>query len=250
MSGQVSKNDASAFKQKGGAADILNAVNMEVTQDALLSNVNTELQQTAKAEAEAQMAAWEASQKQAQIDDDDDFDDDEFLNDAEVQDLQEKRLAALQQKYALEKQFQAQGHGEYREITEEEFLKEVCGSQWVVVHFYHKEFFRCKIVDKHLRIIAKKHISCKFLTMDAEKAPFFIAKLAIQMLPTVIVFKDGIVSDQFAGFDEMGGKDEFRTEVMEHWFSKAGCVKMKKHDVAKATKESSDESSNSEDEEE
>ena len=46
MSSQVtSKNDASAFKQKGGAADILNAVNMEVTQDALLKNVNEELEE-------------------------------------------------------------------------------------------------------------------------------------------------------------------------------------------------------------
>merc|ERR1712159_688621 len=160
-------------------------------------------------------------------------------------DLHAKRLADLQKKHALEKQFHAQGHGEYREIGEDEFLKEVCGSQWCVVHFYHPEFFRCKIVDKHLRIIAQKHLSCKFLTLNVEKAPFFVAKLAIQMLPTVIVFKDGIVSGQFSGFDEMGGKDDFRTEVMEHWFSKAGCVVMKKKDVEKMN-ESSDEVENSE----
>ena len=90
-------------------------------------------------------------------------------------------LCRCARRYALEKQFHAQGHGEYREITEEEFLKEVCGSQWVVIHFYHKEFFRCKVVDKHLREIAKKHLSCKWLTLDAEKAPFFVAKLGIQV---------------------------------------------------------------------
>ena len=84
-------------------------------------------------------------------------------------------------RYALEKRFHAQGHGEYREITEEEFLKEVCASQWVVVHFYHREFFRCKIVDKHLKIIAQKHLSCKWLTMDAEKAPFFVSKLQVRV---------------------------------------------------------------------
>jgi hypothetical protein len=233
-----SKNDASAFKAKGGAADILNAVNMEVTQDALIKNVNDELQETAKEEAQNQLEAWEAAQKKAQIEKDDDFDDDEFLDDKVLQDLQAKRLADMQAKHALERQFHAQGHGEYREITEEEFLKEVCGSQWVVVHFHHREFFRCKIVDKHMRIIAAKHLSCKWLTMDAEKAPFFIAKLAIQMLPTVIVFKDGIVHEQFSGFDELGGKDEFRTEVLEHWFSKAGCLKMKKKDVDKLAQDS------------
>jgi len=230
-----SKNDASGFKKAGGAADILNAVNMEVTQDALMKNVNDELQETAKVEAQNQMAEWESSQKKATIESDDD---DDFLNDKELDDLQSKRLADMQKKHALEKQFKQQGHGEYREITEEDFLKEVCGSQWVVVHFHHREFFRCKIVDKHLRIIAQKHLSCKWLTLDAEKAPFFVSKLAIQMLPTVIVFKDGVVHEQFSGFDEMGGKDEFRTEVMEHWLSKAGCVIMKKHDVAKMNEDS------------
>merc|ERR1719498_526124 len=112
-------------------------------------------------------------QKKATIEEEDEFDDDEFLNDKELQDLQDNRLADLQKKFALEKQFQRQGHGEYREIAEDEFLKEVCGSQWVVVHFYHPEFFRCKIIDKHLRLIAPKHLSCKFLTLNAEKAPFF-----------------------------------------------------------------------------
>ena len=40
---QTSKNDASGFKAKGGAADILNAVNMEVTQedDAFLRELHS-----------------------------------------------------------------------------------------------------------------------------------------------------------------------------------------------------------------
>merc|ERR1719271_2007903 len=222
---------------------------MEVTQEALMSNVSTELEQTAKTEHANQIAEWEAAQKHAQIAEHDDFD--EFEDDDEfMEQMKQKRLNDLQKKYALEKQFHAQGHGEYREISEEEFLKEVCGSQWVVVHFYHREFFRCKIVDKHLRIIAQKHLSCKWLTLDAEKAPFFISKLAIQMLPTVIVFKDGVVHEQFSGFDELGAKDDFRTEVLEHWLSKAGCLKMKKAAIAKACADSEDEDANSDEEDE
>ena len=77
-----------------------------------------------------------------------------FDDDPTLRDLEAKRLAALKARFGAEKQFHAQGHGEYREIVEEEFLKEVCGSEHVVVHFYHTEFFRCKIVDKHMRIIA------------------------------------------------------------------------------------------------
>jgi len=244
-----SKNDASGFKAKGGAADILNAVNMEVTQDALIANVNEDLQKTAKTEAANQLAQWEAAQKHAQVEKEDDFDEDDFEDDDILAQLQQKRLAEYKAKRDLEMKFHQQGHGEYREIAEDEFLKEVCGSQWCVVHFHHPEFFRCKIIDKHLRIIAQKHLSCKFLTLNAEKAPFFVTKLGIQMLPTVFVFKDGIVSDQLAGFDDLGGKDEFRTEVLEHWFSKAGCVIMKKVDVKKMQEDSEEEESDNDDDE-
>jgi len=244
-----SKNDASAFKAKGGAADILNAVNMEVTQEALLNNVNEELQQTAKEEAQSQLEAWQASQKHAQIEKEDEFDEDDFDDDDILKQLQQKRMDEYKAKRDLEMKFHQQGHGEYREISEEDFLKEVCGSQWCVVHFYHPEFFRCKIIDKHLRLIAPKHLSCKFLTLNAEKAPFFVTKLAIQMLPSVFVFKDGVVSDSFAGLDELGGKDEFRTEVLEHWFSKAGCVIMKKADVKKLDEDSESDNDSGDDDE-
>ena len=40
--------------------------------------------------------------------------------------------------------FKRQGHGEYREVSEGDFLGEVTRSQKVICHFYHKEFYRCK----------------------------------------------------------------------------------------------------------
>ena len=66
------------------------------------------------------------------------------------------------------------GHGTYTEIIEEEFLPLVTKSTFVIVHFYHKDFERCKIVDMHLRKIAHIHTEARFCTLDAEKAPFFI----------------------------------------------------------------------------
>eukprot|EP00326_Haptolina_ericina_P005577 CAMPEP_0181219938 /NCGR_PEP_ID=MMETSP1096-20121128/28564_1 /TAXON_ID=156174 ORGANISM="Chrysochromulina ericina, Strain CCMP281" /NCGR_SAMPLE_ID=MMETSP1096 /ASSEMBLY_ACC=CAM_ASM_000453 /LENGTH=234 /DNA_ID=CAMNT_0023312395 /DNA_START=53 /DNA_END=757 /DNA_ORIENTATION=+ len=221
------------------ALDVLKNVNYEVTQEALMSNVNEDLQKVAKEESANQLAAWEASRKHAQVEeDDDDFDD--FDDDPVLQQLQQKRIEELKSRQAVEKQFHAQGHGEYREIVEEEFLKEVCGSKHVIVHFYHPEFFRCKVIDKHMRILAPKHLSCKFLTLNVEKAPFFVTKLSIQMLPTVIVFEDGIVNEQLVGLDDLGGKDDFRTEVLEHWFSKTGCIKISKVGLQKALKEDSE----------
>jgi len=45
------------------------------------------------------------------------------------------------------------GHGEYVEITiEKEFLQISTKTKKVVCHFYHPDFTRCKIVDKHLQV--------------------------------------------------------------------------------------------------
>jgi len=65
------------------------------------------------------------------------------------------------------------------EITEEEFLPNVTSSKFVLCNFYHQDFERCKIMDMHLRKIAAVHTEAKFVTMNAEKAPFFIKKLQI-----------------------------------------------------------------------
>ena len=69
------------------------------------------------------------------------------------------------------------GHGKYEEIDEEQFLTKVTKSKFVVVHFYHKDFERCKIMDMHLKELCKTHIESKFCRIDAEKCPFFVAKL-------------------------------------------------------------------------
>lgn len=224
--------------------DILNSVNQEVTQEALMSNVQEELQATAKEEAAKQAAEWEAMQKKADVEDEED-DDDEFDDDVVIAQIQQKRIDELRRKHEIEKEFHAQGHGQYREIVEEEFLKEVCGSKHVALHFYHHEFIRCKVMDQHLRELAKKYMSVKFLHINAEKCPFFVAKLAVQTLPCLIVFEDGVVADRLEGFEALGGKDTFRTEVLELWLSKAGCLKIKAAVEKKALEDSDVESEDS-----
>ena len=63
----------------------------------------------------------------------------------------------------------------------------------------------------HLSKIAVNHGETKFCKLDAEKAPFFIKKLGIQMLPTICCFIDGVLTDKVTGFDELGGVDSFKT---------------------------------------
>ena len=35
------------------------------------------------------------------------------------------------------------------------------------------------------------------------------------MLPTIVIFKDGVAVDQIVGFEELGARDDFPTQVMD-----------------------------------
>jgi thioredoxin-like negative regulator of GroEL len=116
----------------------------------------------------------------------------------------------------------AKGHGTYREVVQDEFLKEVACDDFCVVHFYHRDFEKCKVIDKHMPRLAHKHLETKFLKIDAEKCPFFVQKLQIRVLPCVIGFSNGIAKeDRIFGFEglnedmEEDKKDEWPTEALE-----------------------------------
>ena len=97
-------------------------------------------------------------------------------------------------------------------------------TQYVVVHFYHQDFERCKIIDMHLKKIAPVHTETRFVKLDAEKAPFFIEKLCIQTLPTLVLFEDGIAIDRVIGFEELGEEDDFPTMNLIRRLVKVGML--------------------------
>nr|XP_027075015.1 thioredoxin domain-containing protein PLP3B-like isoform X2 [Coffea arabica] len=140
---------------------------------------------------------------------------DELMDDPELERLHADRIAALKKEAEKRQELKRQGHGEYREITEGDFLAEVTGTEKVICHFYHREFYRCKIMDKHLKSLAPRHLETKFVKLDAENAPFFVAKLAIKTLPCVIFFRNGIAIDRLVGFQDLVGKDDFTTKALE-----------------------------------
>jgi len=110
----------------------------------------------------------------------------------------------------------ANGHGKYDEIPDERsFFAECKNAKNLIVHFYREATFRCKIVDKHLCILAAKHLEAKFLKIDAEKSPFLTQKLKIRVLPTICLLRDGKVVDFIVGFTELGNTDDFATVVLE-----------------------------------
>ncbi|KAL6323724.1 hypothetical protein AAG906_002192 [Vitis piasezkii] len=155
---------------------------------------------------------------------------DELMDDPELERLHADRIAALKKEAEKRQALKKQGHGEYREVTEADFLGEVTGSEKVICHFYHREFYRCKIMDKHLKSLAPRHMDTKIIKLDAENAPFFVAKLGVKTLPCVILFRQGIAVDRLIGFQDMGGKDDFATRTLEALLIKKGIVSEKKKD--------------------
>lgn len=148
---------------------------------------------------------------------------DELGADPELEKIREARMAQLKATAEKKREVLALGHGEYREITEEEFLTEVTSSKQVVVHFYHNEFERCKIMDKHLRILVRKFLHTKFVYLNAEKAPFFVGKLQVRTLPTLVSFIDGVAKDRVVGF-EMLGEDDFPTRRLTRRLKMSGVL--------------------------
>uniref|UniRef100_A0AC11DUW9 Thioredoxin domain containing 9 n=1 Tax=Ovis aries TaxID=9940 RepID=A0AC11DUW9_SHEEP len=143
------------------------------------------------------------------------------MDEDELERLKEKRLEALKKAQQQKQEWLSKGHGEYREIpSERDFFQEVKESKKVVCHFYRDSTFRCKILDRHLVILSKKHLETKFLKLNVEKAPFLCERLRIKVIPTLALVKDGKTQDFVVGFSDLGNTDDFTTETLE-W--RLGC---------------------------
>ncbi|XP_069010246.1 thioredoxin domain-containing protein 9 [Embiotoca jacksoni] len=146
------------------------------------------------------------------------------MDEDDLERLKERRLEALKKAQKQKQEWLSKGHGEYREIaSEKDFFSEVKESKNVVCHFYRSSTFRCKIHDKHLAILAKKHVETKFIKLNVEKAPFLTEKLRIKVIPTLALLIDGKTKDYVVGFSDLGNTDEFTTEVLE-W--RLGCAEV------------------------
>lgn len=140
----------------------------------------------------------------------DNMDEDDF----EV--LRLRRMEALKKQQQQKQEWLSNGHGEYTEISDEkEFFDQSKKSKNFVCHFYRDSTFRCKIVDKHLAALAPKHLETKFVKINVEKCPFLVERLRIKVLPTICIVKEGKTIDYVVGFDDLGGRDEFPTEMLE-----------------------------------
>ncbi|KAG7579692.1 Thioredoxin-like superfamily [Arabidopsis thaliana x Arabidopsis arenosa] len=148
----------------------------------------------------------------------------EKLDEDDLEVLRERRLKQMKKMAEKKKRWISLGHGEYSEIhSEKDFFSVVKASERVVCHFY-RENWPCKVMDKHMSILAKQHIETRFVKIQAEKSPFLAERLKIVVLPTLALIKNTKVDDYVVGFNELGGKDDFSTEDLEERIARAQVI--------------------------
>lgn len=115
--------------------------------------------------------------------------------------------------------------GRYREILDEkELLHTTAHAPRCVVHFAHKEFRRCAILDRHLEFLAAQHPATLFIKADVMRMPFVVTRLGIQVLPCLMAFVQGISRERLTGFEEFGNADSFSTAALEWRLGRAGVL--------------------------
>ncbi|GBF91865.1 hypothetical protein Rsub_04970 [Raphidocelis subcapitata] len=159
----------------------------------------------------------------------------ENLKDDDLERIRQKRIDDMRRQQEMSREWVARGHGAYTELSDEkQFFKEVKGEERVVAHFYRESSWPCKVVDKHLELLCRKHLETKFFKVNAEKSPYLTEKLKVWMLPTLALIKNEKVVDYVVGFDDLGGKDDFATEALEERLAAADALKLSDAPIAAA----------------
>ena len=107
---------------------------------------------------------------------------------------------------------------------ERDFFDTCKKSQHVICHFYRDSAFRCKIVDKHLELLASQHQEAKFVKINAERSQFLTERLKIKLIPSIALIKDNKPIDYIVGFTDLGNTDDFDTEMLEWRIARADVI--------------------------
>ncbi|QRV72640.1 queuine tRNA-ribosyltransferase-like protein [Ceratobasidium sp. AG-Ba] len=161
---------------------------------------------------------------------DDDDDEDKLFEELEKDEfdmsgLREKRMEELKAQIAKVRDMRENEHGRLTEITDEkEVIKTSANESRCIIHFYHRDFRRCDIMNKHLETLAPRHFKTRFIKVFVENVPWLVEKLDIKVLPCVICFIRGVSKDRIIGFEELGNEDGFKTASLELRLTQSGVI--------------------------
>ncbi|ODQ57063.1 hypothetical protein WICANDRAFT_58672 [Wickerhamomyces anomalus NRRL Y-366-8] len=114
-------------------------------------------------------------------------------------------------------------------INEESVLQRTTTIKHVVLHFFHENFQKCKVMDDKLKVMAEKHLSTKFIRVNVENAPFLVTRLKIKVLPAVLIYINGVESNRLVGFDKLNFNEsgDFQIESLEKFLLDNGAIQRK-----------------------
>ncbi len=199
----------------GGKTSGLNMINQIATDLVVEKVVEDKMNQYVESQKKANQQTHNENQNEADNEEqDDNFSD--VSNSSGEREVMRKYREKIEAKLNVEdigdgQHVQRILTGGYNEKTEKEFFTIIENKkERVLVHFFHKDFIRCKIIDKHLANIAYKHPETLFIRVNAQQSPFLVGKLKLKVLPAVYYFEKGNVKDIIIGFEEFGNEDDFK----------------------------------------
>jgi hypothetical protein len=161
-------------------ANLMNSIAFDIVKEKVIADkleeAKVDNEKVQKAQIEKEDDEEEVEQNVLDIDE----------PDSEEERIMQKEMCKRKEKYDEEvekfKEKQKRRYGDVKDIVETEFLDTMLKNENVVCHFYHNSFQRCKIIEKHLKLIADAHPETLFVRIDAEKTPFFTSKLNIKVV--------------------------------------------------------------------
>ncbi|KAI8907896.1 thioredoxin-like protein [Gorgonomyces haynaldii] len=146
--------------------------------------------------------------------------------------MREERMAQLKFEMEQRRLEETMRYGTYDLLTKEkDLMNAVTKTEKAVVHFGHKDFKRCHIMDKHLENLARKHHQTRFMKIDVANCPFLVEKMKIKVLPAIFMYLNGLAVDSFVGFEGIADKDDFSTQMLETRIAQSQVIRLQKEKV-------------------
>lgn len=149
----------------------------------------------------------------------------ESLDLDDVKKLRQQRIKEIHEQKKLLDQWRKKNHGVVTSVVDQaEFFNHVKQSKFVVCIFFKTANKWCDMMRNLLKKIAPLHLETRFLEMEGEKAPYLCEKLAIKVMPTIVLCKDNKIDRQCAGLDPFNPTGVIDAELVELRLAEWGFV--------------------------
>ncbi|CAI4055611.1 hypothetical protein N7582_000384 [Saccharomyces uvarum] len=126
----------------------------------------------------------------------------------------------------VKKNVQDDGYGKLQYIDNEADAIKICTkTNMVVIHFELESFGKCQYMNEKLEILARRHLTTRFIKVNVGTCPFLVNKLNVKVLPFVLGYKNGLEKVRYVGFSRLGNDPNgFDIKRLEESLALAGVI--------------------------